>query len=164
MIFDTDILSMLGKIGRVDLLRKLFPESELIITFEVYTELLRAKEIGYDFVDEILKQGFKVVHLDTDLIKEFELKKDSFKNIHAGELTSILYCIKEGMDFATNDGKAKRFCKENGVEWLDIVDILRLCYLKRVLDKKKIEKLIKDIEVSDRTIVTRKERIFAGVV
>ncbi|MDD5473132.1 MAG: hypothetical protein PHU34_03180 [Candidatus Methanoperedens sp.] len=50
MIFDTDILSMLGKIGKVDLLRKLFPESSLIITFEVYNELLRAKETGYDLL------------------------------------------------------------------------------------------------------------------
>ena len=65
------------------------------------------------------------------------------------------------MDFVTNDSRAKRFCKENGVEWLDIVDIIRLCYLKRVLDKKEIEKIIRDIEETDRTIITRKERIFA---
>jgi len=61
MIFDTDILSMLGKIGRADLLRKLFPEASIIITFEVYNELLRAKEAGYDFVDGVLEQGFKVI-------------------------------------------------------------------------------------------------------
>jgi predicted nucleic acid-binding protein len=161
MIFDTDILSMLGKIGKVDLLKKLFPESSLIITFEVYNELLRSKETGYDFVDDILKQEFKVVHLYPDMIKEYEQKKERLKNLHAGELTSILLCKREGMDFATNDSKAKRFCKENGVVWLDIVDILRLCYLKHVLDKKEIEKIIRDIEETDRTRITRKERIFA---
>ncbi len=161
MIFDTDILSMLGKIGRSDLLKKLFPESNLLITFEVYSELLRAKEAGYDFVDDILKQGFKIVNLDADLVKEFELKKETLKNLHTGELTSILLCKKEGMDFATNDTKAKRFCKENGVEWFDIVDLLRLCYLKEVLDKKEIQKLMMHIELSDRTIISRKERIFA---
>jgi len=59
MIFDTDILSMLSKISRIDLLRKLFPKVTLTITFEVYNELLRAKEAGYDFVDNILKQEFK---------------------------------------------------------------------------------------------------------
>lgn len=85
MIFDTDILSMLGKIGRVDLLRKLFPETSLIITFEVYNELLRAKEAGYDFVDSILKQGFEIVHLDIGLIKEYEQRKEALKNLHAGE-------------------------------------------------------------------------------
>ncbi len=161
MIFDTDILSMLVKTGKVDLLKKLFPESSLIITFEVYNELLRAKEAGYDFVDDILKQEFKVIHLDPDLIKEYEQKKEGLKNLHAGELTSILLCKREGMDFATNDNKAKRFCLEIGVQWLDIVDILRLCYLKRVLDKREIEKMLRDIEETDRTRITRKERIFA---
>lgn len=161
MIFDTDILSMLGKIGRIDLLKKLFPESSLIISFEVYNELLRAKNAGYDFVGDISKQGFKVIHLDNVLIKEYEKKKDVLKHLHAGELSSILLCKIEGMDFATNDSKAKRFCKENGVEWLDIVDILRLCYLKHVLDKKEIEGIIRDIEKTDRTKITRRDRIFA---
>ena len=64
----------------------------------------------------------------------------------------------------TNDGKAKRFCEENGVEWLDIVDILRLCYRKRVLDKREIENVINDIEEKDRTRITRKEEIFADVM
>jgi len=159
MIFDTDILSMLGKIGRADLLTKLFPEEGLVITFEVYNELLRAKEVGYDFVDDILKQGFKVVHLDFELIKEYEQKKQKLRNIHTGELTSILLCKREGLDFATNDGKAKRFCEEEGVEWLDIIDILRLCYRKRVLDKREIEIVIRDIEEKDRTRITKKGEI-----
>lgn len=153
---------MLCKIGRIDLLRKLFQGSSLIITFEVYNELLRAKEAGYDFIDDILKQEFNVIHLDHDLIREYAQKKESLKNLHPGELTSILLCKKKGMDFATNDGRAKKFCKENGVEWMDIVDILRLCYLKHVLDKKEIEEIIRDIEKTDRTRITRKERIFAN--
>jgi len=161
MIFDTDILSMLGKIGRADLLRKLFPEASLVITLEVYNELLRAKEAGYDFVDEVLEQGFKVIHLDSELINEYEQKKPKLRNIHAGELTSILLCKRDGIAFATNDGKAKRFCEESSVEWLDIVDILRLCYRKRVLDKREIENVIKDIEEKDRTRITRKGEIFA---
>ena len=164
MMFDTDILSMLGKIGRTDLLRRLFPETSLVITFEVYNELLRAKEAGYDFVDDILEQGLKVNHLDSDLIQEYEQKKQRLRNIHTGELTSILLCKREGMAFVTNDSRAKRFCEENGVEWLDIVDILRLCYRKRVLNKREIENVIRDIEEKDRTRITRKEEVFADVV
>ena len=139
MIFDTDILSMLGKIGRADLLRKLFPKVSLMITLEVYNELLRAKEEGYNFVDDILEQGFAVVHLDSELIKEYEAEKEKLKNLHAGELTSILLCKREDMAFVTNDRKAKEFCKESGVEWLDVVDIFRLCYRKCVLDKREID-------------------------
>lgn len=164
MIFDTDILSMFGKIGRTDLLRKLFPKTSLLISFEVYNELLRAKEAGYDFVDDLLEQGFGIVYLDSELIKEYEEKKIKLRNIHAGELTSILLSKRDGMAFVTNDSKAKRFCEENGVEWLDIIDLLRLCYRKRMLDGRGIEKVVREIEEKDRTRITRKEEIFADVV
>jgi hypothetical protein len=68
------------------------------------------------------------------------------------------------MDFVTNDKKAKMFCKKMGVEWLDIVDILRLCYLKCILGRKEIETLIIDIEEQDRTRITRTEEIFKDEV
>jgi len=68
------------------------------------------------------------------------------------------------MAFVTNDSRAKRFCEENGVLWLDIVDILRLCYRKRVLGKREIEDVIRDIEEKDRTGITRNEEVFADVV
>jgi predicted nucleic acid-binding protein len=161
MIFDTDILSMFAKTGRVDLLKKLFPDEKLIITFEVYNELLRAKEAGYDFINDILKQGFRIVNLDSDLIQEYETKKEELRNLHSGELTSILLCKKDGMDFATNDNRAKRYCNDNNVGWLDIVDMLRLCNKKHILNKKEIENLILDIEKYDRTRITKKEEIFS---
>jgi len=41
-----------------------------------------------------------------------------------------------------------------------IVDILRLCYFKCVLDRKEIETLISKIEDKDRTRITRVEEIF----
>jgi hypothetical protein len=47
---------------------------------------------------------------------------------------------------------------------LDIVDILRLCYRKRVVEKREIENVIKDIEEKDRTRITRKGEIFADAV
>lgn len=65
------------------------------------------------------------------------------------------------MDFATNDKRAKLYCEDIGVEWLDIVDILRLCYLKHLLDRVEIEYLIRDIEENDRTRLARTEEIFA---
>jgi len=74
IIFDADILSMLGKIGRIDLLRELFLDSELFITFEVYNELLAAKEIGYDFIDPILEQNVGIMHLDPDFFTKNRVK------------------------------------------------------------------------------------------
>ena len=89
---------MFGKIGRANLLSELFSEIDLTITFEVYNELLMAKEAGYDFVDDILKQRFKVIHLDSDLTSEYKRIKEKLTYLHAGELTSILLCKKEWID------------------------------------------------------------------
>jgi predicted nucleic acid-binding protein len=161
MLFDTDVLSMLSKVGRIDLLRRTFPEVVFSITFEVYTELLNAREAGYDFIDDILEQGFKVLHLDSELILMYERKRAELKDLHAGEVTSILLCKRAGMAFVTNDRRAKRYCEEISVEWLDIVDLLRLCYRKQVLDKQELEQVIDAIEAKDRTRILRREEIFA---
>ena len=40
----------------------------------------------------------------------------------------------------------------------------RFCYLKRVLSKKEIERVIKDIEEKDRTRIFGKEELFAVVL
>jgi len=161
MLFDTDVLSMLSKIGRLDLLRRTFPEVVFSITFEVYTELLDAREAGYDFIDDILEQGFKVLHLDSDLMEMYERKRAELKDLHAGEVTSILLCKRSGMAFVTNDRRAKRYCEENGVEWLDIVDLFRLCYRKQVVAKQELEQVIDAIEAKDRTRILRRGEIFA---
>jgi len=47
-----------------------------------------------------------------------------------------------------------------GVEWLDIVDILRLCLLKDILDEEGVKRMIKEIEEMDRTKITRADEIF----
>jgi len=86
-----------------------------------------------------VESGFKIVHLDPELIKEYEQKREELKDLHPGELTSILLCRRENMAFVTNDSKAKKFCKKNGIEWLDIIDIFRLCYRKHLFDKREIE-------------------------
>ncbi|MCD4768386.1 MAG: hypothetical protein K8R34_18020 [Methanosarcinales archaeon] len=145
-------------------MKKLFLEKDLVITFEVYNELLMAKEMEYDFVDDIINQRFRIIHLDHDLTLKYEQMIDKLTNLHPGELTSILLCKKYGVSFVTNDKKAKIFCSDIGVEWLDIVDILRLCYLKCVLDRKEIESLISEIEEKDRTRIIRVEEIFENDV
>jgi len=125
------------------------------------SELLNAREAGYDFIDDILEHGFKVLHLDSDLIQMYERKRAGLKDLHAGEVTSILLCKRSGMAFVTNDRRAKRYCEENGVEWLDIIDLLRLCYRKQVLAKQELEQVIDAIEAKDRTRILRREEIFA---
>lgn len=54
-IVDTDVLSMLGKIRRITLLKRIFPESTFYMTVETLRELEKAKELGYDYSDDIVR-------------------------------------------------------------------------------------------------------------
>lgn len=53
LICDTDILSSLSKVGRLELLERAFPEGEFLISDRTYDELFRSKEEGYDFPDKV---------------------------------------------------------------------------------------------------------------
>jgi len=58
VILDCDLISSFAKINRIDLLEKLFPDAQLVITASVYNELLKTKEYGFDFLDEIIQLNF----------------------------------------------------------------------------------------------------------
>ncbi|MGP8320763.1 MAG: hypothetical protein ACT6FE_00345 [Methanosarcinaceae archaeon] len=117
MIFDKDILSMFGKIGRANLLVELFLEVDLAITFEVYNELLMAKEAGYDFVDEILKQRFKVNYLGSDLISECEHLKKELVRQEATLRIAAMPFLPFGMILLWHASPVMRRCEAHKTMW-----------------------------------------------
>ena len=52
-VADTDILSMFGKVKSANLLKSLF--HKIYVPIAVYEELLKTKEMGFSFIDEILE-------------------------------------------------------------------------------------------------------------
>jgi len=68
VVADRDILSMFGKAGAVSHLKQLF--GEICIPPAVYDELRRAKEIGFDFVDELI-DNIEILNLSGDEFSEF---------------------------------------------------------------------------------------------
>lgn len=68
-IVDTDVASMLCKIGRIELLKKIFPNSKFYITQETITELERAKNLGVDYGEEIF-QVMGLIGLDEETLKK----------------------------------------------------------------------------------------------
>ena len=63
VVSDSDILSMFGKAGAVSYLKQLF--GEIYIPPAVYEELRRAKEMGFDFVDELI-ENIEILNLSGD--------------------------------------------------------------------------------------------------
>lgn len=153
-VCDTDIVSAFGKANAISPLIRLF--RRLYIPPSVYHELMRAKYIGYDFVDVILDKT-EILMLNPTEFEEFRRILENEKSLHEGEIQGIVLCKYRGEVFLTNDKEAKKYCDGIGVEHLDLEEILRA--LRRLLSKDELKTLIEELEVKDRIIIKAKDEI-----
>jgi len=153
---DTDILSAFAKVNAMKLIKKLF--DELKISPSIYEELMRAKRAGYSFVDDIF-QNTEIILLSETEFKSFRNLLEKEKNMHEGECQLIALCRSRNGILLTNDRYVKNYCKENGIEFLDMEEILRAMKLKKILSREGLRKLIDDIEKKDHTIIKSKDDI-----
>ncbi len=156
-VADTDILSMFGKANAISILKSVF--KELYAPIAVYEELLRAKEVGFSFVDDILND-LEIINLNEKEYKEYIVSLKNEKYLHKGELQGIIICKHRKGILLTNDKMAKNFCKNNEIVYFDLKDIFRLLFLKGVLDEKELRKLASEIEEKDNTKIKDFEEIF----
>ena len=133
-VVDTDILSMFGKVGSISILKQIF--EELKVPSAVYEELLRAKEVGFSFVDDVFTD-IEVINLSEDEHKEYISLIKNEKYLHKGEIQGIIICKHRSGILLTNDKKAKNFCTKNGILYFDIKGILRALFLKNILNETK---------------------------
>ncbi len=157
VVSDSDILSMFGKAGSVSHLKRLF--GEIYIPPAVYEELRRAKEIGFDFVDDLI-DNIMILNLSGDEYSEFVRLVEDERYLHSGELQGIVLCRNRNGVLLTNDRRAKNFCKRGSITYFDIKGILRAFYVETVLNEEEIRSLVKEIEEKDNTWIKGFEEIF----
>ena len=154
LILDCDIASTLAKIGRLDLLKRVFSDSEIYITNSVYIELMSAKEAGFSF-PEVIFNNIPVISMDNDDLKVFQdLSQNKF--IHYGEAEGLCICKNKGAIFMTNDSKVVRFCEDAGIDVLDLKDFLILVGLRKAVSSSEMNELLQEIEEKDNTYIKDK--------
>lgn len=152
--FDADIISTFAKIEKLELLKKVFGRSNLIITPAVSSDLQRSKSALVR--DASKSKVFQLTNLNK---QEFDLAK----NIHAqrklgmGESETIALCKEINATFVTNDNKAISFAEKLNVNVVDLETILYS--LKELIDKNQLKQIINDIESKDKVVVVNKEEI-----
>jgi len=152
VILDCNLISSFAKINRIDLLEKLFPDARLVITASVYNELLKTKEYGFDFSDEIIQSDIGLINIRKEERSVFEDFLQDYR-IHLGEAEGIAIAKCRDGVFMTNDSRAVRFCEEKGVMVLNLKDVLRKIAADEMVNKDEMLKLIKGIENEDRTFI-----------
>ncbi len=162
IVADTNIVSTFARVGALPLLKRLLEADRLYITSGTYNELRRAVEVGCAFLEPILAalspEG------DLDLVEltrpEILAVKDLPDSLGTGEAEAIAVCLhRPGTRLLTNDKRARNVCRERQIPCLDLPAILRALWVRKVLNKKKVKELIRQIETEQGMVIKNKEEI-----
>ena len=152
MIFvDTDVLSTFAKIERLPLLFAVFDQETLNIAEAVENEVKRGVSKGFSFSNDIIAlqtQGQIYTYHTTPADQEF--MNSLPQTLDAGERESMALCKRFTATFASNEKRVMHYCKANGIDCINLVDILRLLWELQILTQTDVRKVITEIKTEDR--------------
>lgn len=155
-ISDTDILSSFGKVGRADLLQRLF--LKIYASPAVYRELMTVEQLGLTWVTPV-KEAIELLSLAEKHIREVEQLARAHPQLGSGEVETFVLAKAHHLICLTNDRQATRVCRALGLSYLDLEEILRALKLNGVLTREALEQLIEQIEEQDHTRIKAKKHI-----
>jgi len=162
IVFDASTLILLAKI---ELLREISDECEVVVSSIVAEEATRKKEL----VDSQMVKNF--IHNGIIHVKEVKMKQDLNKllrdfNMDAGEASSLLLAKEKKALLATDDKVAIKVCKIFGVPFTTAITFLLRVYEKKILTRSiavaKINKLEKFGRYAPQIINDALKRIKGG--
>lgn len=164
VISDTNILSSLAAAHAVDLLRRLFARSSVSIPPAVRDEIHAGVAGGRTYlayvVDAVATGDIPIVPLTDD---ERALAAALPRGLNAGEREAIALCQQRRVPLLSNDRRAVRSCRINGIEAVDLPTILRLLWTRQVAPRTVVEQIITQMEKVERLVLSEAQRdaIFA---
>ena len=159
IILDTDMASAFAKIKRLELLKRLFSKHHVVITPEIYEELVTSLDYGYTFPLDIFRY-FEVLYPSEEENEEYQRLLIEKRALGKGELEAISICRYRGYIFSSIDGAALKFAEANGVETLELHSILRALWESGLQSKDEVRGIITEIEKRDNTRIKDVEAIF----
>ncbi len=138
-IADTDILSTFGKLGRTDLLHKLF--SKIYVAPAVYRELGMAERLGFPWIRAV-KEAIELLSLTRNETEEEQHLAVSCPQLGSGEIETLVLAKSRHLLCLTNDRQAKAVCRILNCAHLDLEDLLRAFKLKGILTVDALKRLM----------------------
>jgi predicted nucleic acid-binding protein len=162
LLVDTNIFSTLAKVGKLDLLLRLFEQEEIGIVPAVYEEVHTGVEKGYSALQSILdlvKQGR--IHLIPLSEEELVAKTSLPRSFDEREREIVAVAKQRQWPVLTNEKLVKNWCQREELPRLDLPAFLRSLWRTGSVTKEEVEVLIKEIENKDRVVFKNKEQILA---
>jgi len=164
IVSDTNILSSLAATNALALLQQLFARSMLSIPPAVRDELRTAVDRGKTYLEPL------VMAITAGEILLLELTEDEQsltatlpRNLNTGEREAIALCQQRLLPLLSNDRRAIRYCQANGIDAVDLPDLLRLFWTRQLITRVEVEHLISRMEQVERLTLSEEQRaaIFA---
>ena len=162
MVFiDTDVLSIFAKIQRVSLLFTVFNEDLLNISAAVELELRTGVAKGFSFTQDIItlhSQGRIRTYHPTAADQQFMATMSP--SLGSGERESIAICKRLNAIFVSNERRVKHHCRDNGVDCVNLADVLRTLWELGILMRADVRKIVAEIEAKDNLKFRATDTIF----
>jgi predicted nucleic acid-binding protein len=159
VLLDTDLASAFAKVGRLELLVRLFVGIDLGIAFEVYKELLVPLGHGYHFPEAVFAIC-ETTYPHPEEMATVQRRLVDMKALGRGELETITICQARGWFYAAIDQKAIAYARSLGVTVFPLRVILRLFWMRRILSQEEVKTLIQELWEKDKLVIVDLEEIF----
>ena len=158
VISDTNLLSSLTAGGALPALLGLF-KTTIYIPPAVLAEI----QVGIDqdrtyltvLLQAITAQQIEVLPLTAT---ETSLLATLPRRLNAGEREAIVLTQTRPSLLLSNDKRAVRYCVEQGIRALDLVDVLRLLWLRQSLSRAELQQLIKRMRAVENLVLTEAQQ------
>lgn len=161
ILVDTSILSTFARVGQLALLLRLFPKDALGVPPAVYDEVMDAVRLGYSFLEEaadMVQSGhLQIVPLTPS---EVAAKQNLSSSFGAGDVECIILCQTRGDTLLTNDRRVRNFCRAEGCTAFDLPQLLRALWENKILSKRRVRRLVIEIEAVEHIVIKNKDEIF----
>ncbi len=147
IISDTNILSSFAAGEALFLLARLFPNSRIYIPPMVQAEIKVGLTRGKTHLAVVL-QAIEAKQIEILALSSPEkyLSQNLPDGLNPGECEAIALAEQRHGRLLSNDRQAVRYCHQQNIQVLDLVDLLRLLWLKQVISKDGVKRLIQKME------------------
>lgn len=164
LISDTNILGSLAAGDAIDLLFRLFPKTMISIPPAVHQEL----EVGLDRGQTHLAQVLQAITANQIQVFELSVKEQetiqTFPNkLNLGECEAIALAQHRDAPLLSNDKRAIGYCQREGIEVVDLADLLRALWTRRIISQAEVRQLIEEMKRVEKLTLNKTDRakIFA---
>ena len=139
IVVDTTVLSNLARANRMDLLEEL--HVQIAIPSQVHEEVLRGIAAGYGFLEEADKtvetDWARLVMLEGE--RELTLFRNLLEVVGYGEAAGIAIAKERNLVFFSDDRKARRVAREQGVAVSGTLGMLKVLVEERRFSMEEVD-------------------------